>query len=268
MTAVPLDALDLAIAALLVLANAALSLRLRLALERPLLIAAARTAVQLFLVGFVIKALFALASPLWTGLLALAMVLLAGREVRARQSRRFTGLWGYGLGSLSIAAGAGLVTVLALTVIVQPEPWYQPRYAIPLLGMMLGNAMSGVSLALDALVTAASRERRAIEARLALGDDRDTAFRTIARHALRTGLMPIINAMSAAGVIALPGMMTGQILAGADPVEAVKYQILIMFLIAGATGIGVFLAVGAGVRLLSDPRHRLRFDRLQPTESR
>ncbi len=268
MNAVPLDVFDLAAAALLVLLNAGLSLRLRLGLERSFTIAALRTAVQLFLIGFVIKALFQVASPLWTGVMALAMVMLAGYEVRARQTRRFAGAWSYGLGALSVAAGAGLVTLLALTAIVQPEPWYTPRYAIPLLGMVLGNAMTGVSLALDALVTTASRERPAIEARLALGADRATALRPAARQAMRTGLMPIINAMSAAGIIALPGMMTGQILAGADPVEAVKYQILVMFLIAGGTGIGVFLAVIGGVRRLSDARHRLRLDRLGPSNAR
>ena len=266
--AVPLRALDLGAAALLVLFNGALSLRLQLGLARPLVVAAVRTAVQLALVGLVIKVLFALASPLWTGLMALAMVLLAGNEVRLRQSRSFTGVWSYGLGALSVSAGAGLVTVLALVAIVQPEPWHQPRYAIPLLGMILGNTMTGVSLALDSLVTAATRERVAIEARLALGADRATALRPAARAALRTGLMPIINSMSAAGIIALPGMMTGQILAGADPIEAVRYQILVMFLIAGGTGFGVFLAVVAGSRLLSDSRHRLRLDRLRPAGAR
>ena len=261
--AVPLDAVDLAIAALLVVANAGLSFRLKLGLERSLLVAGTRTAVQLLLIGLVIKQLFA-ASPLWTGVMALAMVLLAGREVYARQTRRFTGWWTYGLSTLSVMAGAGLVTVLALSAVIQPEPWHQPRYAIPLLGMILGNSMTGVSLALEALTTTAARERSAIEARLALGADREVALRPAARHALRTGLMPIINAMSVAGLVALPGMMTGQILAGADPVEAVKYQILIMFLIAGGTGIGVFLAVIAGVRRLTDARHRLRLDRLRP----
>ena len=265
MTTITLDAFDLALAALLVVLNAGLSMRLGLALERPLLIAAVRTAVQLFLVGFVIKALFALSSPLWTGLMVLVMVLAAGYEVRARQQRRFTGAWAYGLGTLSVAAGAGLVTVLALIAVVQPEPWHQPRYAIPLLGMILGNAMTGVSLALDSLATAAARERPSIEARLALGADRATALRSVSHQALRTGMMPIINGMAAAGVISLPGMMTGQILAGVDPVEAVKYQILIMFLIAGGTGIGVYLAVYVGSRRLSDARHRLRLDRLRPS---
>ncbi len=121
--AVPLDALDLAIAALLVVANAALSLRLKLGLERSLLIAGTRTAVQLLLIGVVIKQLFA-ASPLWTGAMALAMILLAGREAYARQSRRFAGPWTYGLATLSVMAGAGLVTVLALAVVIQPEPWH------------------------------------------------------------------------------------------------------------------------------------------------
>jgi putative ABC transport system permease protein len=132
--------------------------------------------------------------------------------------------------------------------------------------MVLGNTMNAVSLALDSLATAATRERAAIEARLALGADRATAMRSVAHQALRTGLMPVFNAMSAAGIIALPGMMTGQILAGADPVEAVKYQILIMFLIAGGTGIGVFLGVTIGTRRLSDPCHRLRLDRLKAAD--
>jgi putative ABC transport system permease protein len=268
MSPVALDWIDLSIAALLVLANALLSLRLKLGLERPLLVAAARTAVQLFLIGFVIRELFALASPLWTGLMALVMVLLAGYEVQARQSRRFTGQWTLLLGTLSVGTGAGLVAILALAVVVQPEPWYQPRYAIPLLGMILGNAMTGVGLALESLLTTAARERVAIESRLALGADRFEALAPAARQALRNGLMPIINAMAAAGLIALPGMMTGQILAGVDPVEAVRYQILVMFLISGGTGFGVFLAVGLGRRHLSDSRHRLRLDRLRPANGR
>ena len=82
--------------------------------------------------------------------------------------------------------------------------------------------------------------------------------------ALRSGLMPIINSMSAVGLVFLPGMMTGQILAGVDPVEAVKYQLLIMFLIAGATGAGVLMAVFLCLARLSDHRHRLRLDRLKP----
>jgi len=265
MSYITLDYTDLAVAALLVVLNAALSISLRLGMERQLLIAAGRMVVQLALVALVLKALFAVVSPLFTAVAALVMVLFAGREVMARQTRRFTGLWAYGLGTTSILAAATIVTVLALTTQVKPDPWYDPRYAIPLLGMVLGNTMTGVSLGLDRLVTAAVRERNAIEARLALGQEFAEAMSTITREALRGGLMPIINAMSAAGLVSLPGMMTGQILAGIDPVEAVKYQILIMFLIAGGTGLGVLAAVLGGVRRLTDGRHRLRLDRLTLT---
>ncbi len=265
MSPIALSSLDLAVAALLVVANAALSLWLTLGLHRQLVVAGARTVVQLILVGLVLKTLFALSSPIWTGAMVTVMILVAGYEVRARQERRLAGLWSYGLGTASILVAATMVTVLALAGLVQPEPWYAPRYAIPLLGMVLGNCMTGVSLGLDTLFSGAVRERAAIEARLALGADRRVAFETVVRRALRSGLIPVINAMSAAGLVALPGMMTGQILAGVDPLTAVKYQILIMFLIAGGTGIGVFIAVFAGARLLSDSRHRLRLDRLGPS---
>jgi putative ABC transport system permease protein len=155
------------------------------------------------------------------------------------------------------------VTILALTTQVRPDPWYDPRYAIPLLGMILGNGMTGVSLGLDRLLTAAVQDKSAIEARLALGHAFAEAVRLPVREAVRTGLLPVINAMSAAGLVFLPGMMTGQILAGIPPTDAVKYQILVMFLIGGGTGIGVFVAVGLGSRRLTDARGRLRLDRLR-----
>ena len=254
---------DLALASLLLLVSGAMTLYLRLGLGRQLAVAAVRMVVQLTLVGLVLKTLFALVSPLWTALAALVMIGFAGYEVVARQKRKFTGAWTYGLGTISLAAAATLVTALALTTQVRPDPWFDPRYAVPLLGMILGNTMNGVSIGLDRLLASAVRERAAIEARLALGHDRSRAFRPFVREATRAGLISIINGMSAAGLVSLPGMMTGQILAGIAPVEAVKYQILIMFLIAGSTSIGVLIAVFAAVARLSDNRHRLRLDRLR-----
>ena len=268
---VRLESIDLAIAASLVLLNGALSLALHLGIERRLLIATARMVVQLTLVGLVLTTLFALVSPWWTGLAALAMVLFAGREIMARQERRLRGFWAYGLGTGCMLVAATAVTVFALTTQVRPDPWYHPRYALPLLGMILGNTMTGISLGLDALTAGAARERPAVEAQLMLGATRFQAMRPLTRRSLRSALMPIINAMAATGLVSLPGMMTGQILAGVEPVEAVKYQILIMFLIAGGTGLGVVAAVMGGVLRLTDGRHRLRLDRLvgpPPTAAR
>ena len=262
MNYIQLDHWDLALASGLVILNAVLSLWLQLRLEAQLLIATVRMIIQLSLVGLVLKSLFALASPLWTALAALAMVLFAGREIMARQERRLCGAWSLGLGTGSMLLAASLVTVFALTTQVRPQPWYDPRYALPLLGMILGNTMTGISLGLNTLTQGLLRDRVAVEAQLTLGASRWQATRPTLRTALRNALMPIINAMAATGLVSLPGMMTGQILAGADPTQAVKYQMLIMFLIAGGTVLGAICAVMAAVARLTDGRHRLRLDRL------
>ena len=262
MTYIQLDAWDLAVAASLIGVNAALSVVLRLGLERRLLVAATRMVIQLLLVGLVLKALFAAASPWLTLAVAVVMIGFAGYEVTARQSRRLAGAWTWGLGTGSMMLAGTSVTLLALTAQIGADPWYDPRYAIPLLGMVVGNAMTGVSVGLDRMLGTVVRERAAIETRLALGQTITEALSDVRRDAVRAGLIPIINSMSAAGVVFLPGMMTGQILAGVDPVDAVKYQVLVMFLIAGGTGLGVLAAVLGAGRRLTDSRHRLRLDRL------
>ena len=264
MTLISLSPWDLALAALLVLALALLSLRLGLGVERRLLIAALRSTLQLGLIGLVLKVLFELSHPGPVAALVLIMLLAAGHEVYARQQRRFRGPWGIGIGTLSMFLSSFCIMLLGLLIIVQPEPWYAPQYVIPLLGMLLGNTMTGTALSLETLTQTAWRERGAIEARLMLGYRWSEAIGDIRRDALRTGLIPIINAMAAAGIVSLPGMMTGQILAGSPPLEAAKYQLLILFLIAAGTGFGAMAAVWIGARRLFDDRERLRLDRLRP----
>jgi putative ABC transport system permease protein len=260
---ITLSVVDLAIAASLVLLLALLSVRLQARISRQLLIAALRTAIQLTLIGLVLKALFANVHLAWVSLLALFMLLVAGREVMARQERRFKGWWGYAVGTFSMFLSSFAVTVFALIVILGESPWYAPQYAIPLLGMLLGNTMSGIAIAMDRLTHTAWEQRAVIEARLMLGQRWDEAVSEMRQQAIRSGMIPIINAMAAAGVVSLPGMMTGQILAGAAPVEAVKYQILIMFLIAVGTGLGTLAAVTIGSRRLFDARQRLCLERLR-----
>jgi putative ABC transport system permease protein len=199
----------------------------------------------------------------WIGVLAMFMLMVAGWEVMARQKRRFRGPWGIGIGTLSMFLSSFSVTLLTLLVIIRVQPWYQPQYLIPLLGMLLGNTMNGIAISLDNLTRYAWEGRGRIEARLLLGADWSTAVAEIRRESLRSGLIPIINAMSTAGIVSLPGMMTGQILAGSPPMEAAKYQILIMFLIAAGTGLGSAAAVLLGSRRLFDERQRLRLDRLR-----
>ncbi|KJS33497.1 MAG: ABC transporter permease [Desulfatitalea sp. BRH_c12] len=263
MSIVSLTPFDLALAAGLIVLLSIVSWAMHLQLERQLIVAAVRMTVQLLLIGLVLKALFANVHPGWMALMATVMLLAAGREVMGRQKRGFAGVWGFGMGTLSMFISSFAITIVALTVIVGPDPWYEPQYAIPLLGMLLGNTMNGIAIGMDRLTHAAYEQRTLIEGRLMLGQSWSKAIEALRSDSIRAGLIPIVNAMMAAGLVSLPGMMTGQILGGNPPMEAVKYQILIMFLIAGGTGLGTMTAVWIGSRRLFDERHRLRLDRLK-----
>ena len=253
---------QLGIGAGLVVALAAVTWYGRLGLSRELLVAATRMVIQLALIGLVLETLFSVAAFHWVALMAMVMLLLAGREVMSRQKRRMTGGWAFAIGTGSMFVSSFAVTVFALLAIVGPQPWYAPQYAIPLLGMLLGNTMTGVALGMDRLTDSAWRQRTVIEGRLLLGMTWNQAIADLRRDAMRSGMIPIINGMAAAGVVSLPGMMTGQILAGSPPALAVKYQVLVFLMIAVGTGFGTVAAVMAASRRLFDERQRLRLDRL------
>jgi putative ABC transport system permease protein len=264
MTTVPLSLVDVALAAVLLLVNGIVSVAFRLGLARGLAVAALRMVVQLALIGYVLSFVFAQSSPWWTVTMGLVMAAIAGFEVAQRQDRPFKGFWTQGFGTLTLLAVGTLATLYTVAAVIGPDPWWSPRYLLPVFGMILGNTLTAMSLALQTLTEAATREQAQLETRLALGATRLEAFAGVLRRTLRTALMPIINAMAAAGAVTLPGMMTGQILAGAEPADAARYQIVIMFVISGAAALGALLAAFGGVWRLTDDRHRLRLDRLHP----
>jgi len=252
---------QLALAAVLLLVNLGLSAWLRLGLERSLFVAAVRMVVQLLLVGLVLQFVFALNRPLPVLGIALVMAALAGVAAVNRTRRRFPGVMWHSL--LTVVTAAFLVTGASLLGILRVRPWFEAQYAIPLLGMVLGNTLNGISLALDRFMEGVADGREAIESRLALGASRWEAAHGLVRESLRTGMIPTINAMMVMGVVSLPGMMTGQILAGAAPTDAVRYQIVIMFMIASATALGALGVTLLAFRALFDARDRLRSERLR-----
>jgi len=260
MEVVALSALDLCLAAFLVVLVGIMSWKMRLQLERQLFIAGLRTTVQLLLVGQVLRIVFSYANLGYVMLIAGFMLVIAGREVMARQHRRMHGWYAWFIGTGSLCISSLTVTLFALIVLIGNYPWYAPQYAIPLLGMLIGNTMNGVALSMDRLTEGLWQQRHVIEQRLMLGQTSEQAAREVRQAAIRSGMIPIINSMAAAGIVSLPGMMTGQILGGSPPMEAVKYQILIMFLIASGTGFGIVDALWLAGRKLFDDRHRLRLD--------
>jgi putative ABC transport system permease protein len=252
---------DLLLVATLVLLNAGLSIWLQLGLARSLLVASARAVAQLLLVGVLLKVVFALHSPWLVAAVSLVMFGTASYEIWSRQERRLSGWWGLGLGSGATMLATLLATALALMAL-GPRPWFDARVVIPIMGIILGSVMNGVSLSLNTLNATVTRDRAAIEAQLALGATRHEALKATQLRAIRSGMIPIINQMSAAGIITLPGMMSGQILAGMPAIEAAKYQILVLLLLAGGAGLGAIGATYVAIWRLTDARDRLRLDHL------
>jgi len=256
-----LGPVELGIATLLVVAAGVVSLVLRLGVERRLAVAAIRTVVQLGLLGLILERVFALRNPIVVVGILVLMTIFAAREAAGRTTKGYRDImldaW------LAMAVSCFAVGGVVTQVVVGVEPWYEPQYVIPLIGMILGNSLTGIALGLDRFLDHLSTRHAEIELRLAFGANRREALAAPLRDAVRTGMVPIINAMAAAGIVSLPGMMTGQILAGAPPLQAVSYQIVVMFMIAAAVASGAMLVVLLAGRHFMGPDAVLRLDRLR-----
>jgi putative ABC transport system permease protein len=254
---VELSAWQVAIAGSLVLVNGVISVAFRLGLERSLLMASARMVVQLLLIGYVLRWVFQSSSVAPVVALAITMTIIAGISAVRRTERRFPGV--YLASSVSVLVSAWLVTAFGIGAVLQKaDTWYEPQYMIPILGMILGNTLNGISLGLNRLGDELVVRRDTVEMSLALGATSWEAARGPVRQAVRTGMIPMINTMMVTGIVSLPGMMTGQLLSGVNPLDAVKYQIVILFLIASGTALGT-----VGVVLLSFRRLFNRYHQFQ-----
>jgi putative ABC transport system permease protein len=194
---------------------------------RTILYASARMVLQLILVGFFLVTLFELRSFLIMSTILFAMLAIAGwiaiRPVKS-QARIY-----YPKAFFSLIAGCLSVLTLVIVGVIRLDPWYEPRYLIPIAGMIFANAMNSVSLAAERY---ASEQKRGV------------SFREARNAAFGASLLPTVNAFFAVGLVSLPGMMTGQILAGISPLIAIRYQIMVMSMVFGASGISsaIFLS--------------------------
>lgn len=248
---------QLAIGLVFILAAGTASICHGLKLERDLLIGTIRTVLQLFLLGYALKFIFRL-DTVWIILAVFVFMIFfaaweIGNRVKERQVSFFWPLFA------SMATSYLIVTYMVTAVLVHVDPWWKPQYFIPLGGMVIGNSMNAIAISLERLLGDLRKRRFEIEAMLCLGADYKEASRDILGSAMRAGMIPSINAMMGAGVVFIPGMMTGQILAGADPMQAVRYQIIVMLMLVGSTAVGSLLVVylvrrrcfGPGERLLT-----------------
>ncbi|MFC0820778.1 ABC transporter permease [Moraxella marmotae] len=250
-----LSLVDVGISASLVLIAIFISQYLKLGLTKTLLMAAVRTMVQLSLIGLILAWIFA--REAWYEVLTILsiMTLIAAIAAKNRIKKPYRGLLTDTLLALSLATFG--VTLVAMLLILQIKPWYSPQYIIPILGLVLGNSLTAISLTTGRLIDHLHEQQGQIRTLLALSATPYEACHRAIITAINAGMMPTINSMMVVGLVSLPGMMTGQILAGADPTQAVRYQIITMFLICAGSAISCTLSALLVIRRFFDKQMRL-----------
>ena len=241
---IELDTIDLALALGIMGIAIALSSWQKLAMSGQLLFATGRSLLQLMIVGYILEFIFALDNSWGVLGILLIMLTIAAIVARNRIGKKIRGLFPVVWGSLF--ASAALTLSYTIILIIQPSHWYEPQYLIPLGGMILGNALNSASLSGERLVSRIKSSSLEIETHLSLGATPKQAIAGYRTVAISTGLIPTINSMMVVGMVSLPGMFTGQVLAGSEPLNAASYQILILFAIA-LTNLTTTLLVTEGV---------------------
>ncbi len=238
-----LGMLGLGLAFLLALAPLWVFHDMRLPLGKQLLGALARMVLQLSALGLVLEVLFRVNHSLLTVGWLLVMQGAAAHTILSRTGLKLPGLPLMLLAVL--CAGGGTVLAYCLAVVVRPHPLLYARYAIPLGGMILGNSMNGITLALEkqSARLLGAEGRREWDLLLGLGASVDEARRRFSSGALRLALLPTLNTTATIGLVSIPGMMTGQILGGSPPATAIGYQMMIMLAILASVSLSAWLAL-------------------------
>jgi putative ABC transport system permease protein len=224
----------------------------RLDLEREIAIAVARSFVQLTAIGYVITLIFDQDSLGLVVVLIAAMVLFGAFTATAR-ARTVPGAFWALLLALALAGAATLGLVVMLGVFPA-----RPRYLVPVGGMVIGNAMTAAAVALNRLGDDVADNRRQIEATLALGATGRQAIAPLVRRSLRSGVIPLIDSTKTTGLIFFPGTMVGMLLAGAAPVDAVRLQLVLLYVLLGGVAIAALVAVLLSQRAFFTSAHQLR----------
>ncbi|MBU2490128.1 MAG: iron export ABC transporter permease subunit FetB [Proteobacteria bacterium] len=246
---------QLALGVIFIFFAGAASLVHKLGLGKDLAVGTVRTFAQLFLMGYALTIIFQLTMGWVVVLIYAGMIFFAAWTVRGRVTEKQVRFFFPTLGAMM--ASYMLVTILITGVIVQAEPWWDPRYFLPLGGMVVGNSMTAISLSLDRFFSDLRTRREEVEMKLSLGADYKEASRDIFASAISAGMIPSINSMMGVGLVFIPGMMTGQVLTGADPMDAVRYQIIVMLMLVGSTAIGSLLVTWLVRRRCFGPAHQL-----------
>ena len=243
---------SLLIASSLVMVSLLFSYFQKLKLEKETIISIIRAIIQLIAVSYILEYIFGLDNPIFTTLLVLIMTFNAAYNA----SKRGKGIKGGILISfIAIAAGAGItLSILVFSGAIK----YQPNQIIPISGMIISNAMVALGLCFRQLSFDFKSRRDEVETKLSLGADILPSSIEIIRDSIRTGMIPTIDSAKTLGIVSLPGMMTGLILAGTSPLQAIRYQIMVTFMLLSTTAISSFTACYLSYRKFFNKRKQLQ----------
>lgn len=227
----------------------------RLKLSKEIFIGTIRSFIQLFLMGFLLKYTFANSHWAITIVLFVAMLLFASSEAYKRIKIKDLKIFRYILISLGIGSIIPLSMIFYL--VIKIEPWYNIRFIIPITGMIMANSMTALALGLKNYLDEISANKSLIEAKLSLGANARESISSIFRKSYYNGLLPSINALMVLGIAKIPGMMTGQILAGTSAIESVKYQLMIMYMISFSTAISLLILLRLAKKIVFNRREQL-----------
>jgi putative ABC transport system permease protein len=227
---------SLLVSSSLVLISLIFSYSQKLKLEKEIVIGVVRAVIQLIVVGYLLNYIFGLKSPLFTTFLVLFMLLNAAYNAAKRGKEIKNGV---GISFIAIALG----TLITLTIlVVSGTIKYESYQVIPISGMIISNAMVALGLCYRHMTLDFKNKREEVETKLSLGADLLPASRDIIKDSIKTGMLPTIDSAKTLGIVSLPGMMTGLILAGTSPIEAIKYQIMVTFMLLATTSISSLIA--------------------------
>ncbi|KAI7834842.1 UPF0014-domain-containing protein [Kickxella alabastrina] len=258
----PLTWGNVALAASLLLINVGISSFMKLGLERPILVAGTRCFVQLTLLGLVLKRVFASNNPFIVLAISGVLGALAALEVSEWKSRR-TVKGMFWISFCAICGSSLTVSLIGATFAMNFDPILSASKFIPTMGMVYGNTMVGAALGMESVLAWVDSRRDTVEVMLCFGASRWEAVRPIVVEAARTAMIPSITAVSITGLISIPGMMSGQILGGADVMDAARYQQVIMFMIAASVSMSVVTASMAVAFIVVDSHPMLRTERIR-----
>ena len=229
---------------------------LHLRITKRIVIVLLRTVVQLWFAGYILLGfIFSMKSPVYVFCYLLLMVMISSYEVTSRQTRTYRGYLRDSF--LCVAVGGGLVGLYGSLVVFRTSPWWQPHILVPTAGMLIGNSISGPALAVERLFSEVCDRSHEVELRLAFGGNKYEATLPTMQAALLAALTPTLNQMAVVGIVSIPGMMTGQLLAGASPLVAAEYQLAILWLILAASGLSTLIGLYLGLRAVFDEGHRI-----------